>query len=54
MGKKKYLKSIESLDKRIAEHREKPRSAKSPELFHYWEKEIRKFVQEKRKKQRQL
>jgi len=34
------------------EHREKQRTAKSPELFRYWEKEISKFEKEKMKKQK--
>ena len=53
-GKTKYQKSVASLDERIAEHREKQRHAKSPELFHYWEKEIQKFEREKRKKRKWL
>lgn len=54
MGKDKYKKAIESLDRRIAEHKEKQRTARSPEAFHYWEKEISKFEREKRKKQKWL
>ena len=54
MGKKKFLKGIESLEKRIAEHKEKMDSAMSPEIFHYWEKEVQKFEQEKRKKQKKV
>ena len=53
-GKKKYKKAVESLDARIAEHMEKQSTAKNPELFHYWEKEIEKFEREKKKKQRRL
>lgn len=54
MSKAKYKKAVESLDKRIAEHREKQRTAKYPELSHYWEKEILKFEQEKKKRQKRL
>lgn len=55
MGKKKkYKKAIESLDKRIAEHREKQKNAPSGELFFYWEKEIDKFEKEKKKKEKWL
>lgn len=54
MSKKKYKKAIQSLDKRISEHRKKQKTAKSPELFHYWEKEIKKFEKEKKKKQKWL
>jgi len=54
MSKTKYKKAIKSLDKRIAEHREKQKFAKSPEQFQYWEEEIQKFKQEKRKKQKRL
>ena len=50
MSKSKYKKAVESLDKRIAEHKEKQRIAKSPEFFHYWEKEIQKFEKEKKEK----
>lgn len=52
MGKDKYKKAIESLNKRIDEHREKQLTTKNPELFHYWEKEISKFEKEKKKKQK--
>lgn len=52
--KKKYRKAISSLDKRISEHKEKQKTAKSPELFHYWEKEIQKFEREKKKKEKWL
>lgn len=52
--KKKYTKALESLEKRIAEHRQKQQTAKKPELFHYWEKEIEKFEREKKKKQKWL
>ncbi len=54
MSRSKYKKAIKSLDKRIAEHREKQRTAKGPEIFHYWEKEIQKFEKEKKKKQKWL
>jgi len=54
MGKDKYKKAVESLNKRIAEHRQKQYAAKSPELFHYWQKEISKFEREKKKKQKWL
>lgn len=70
MGKDKYRKSIkpflplqksfgklpsvDSLNKRIAEHKEKQQTAKSREFFHYWEKEIQKFEREKKKKQKWL
>lgn len=54
MGKKKYRKAMASFDKRIAEHREKQRSAESPELARYWQAEIKKFQMEKRKKQKWL
>lgn len=50
MAKDKYKKSIESFDKLIAEHREKQKMARNPELFHYYEKEILKFEREKAKK----
>lgn len=50
--KKKYKKALESLEKRIQEHRQKQHVSKSPELFHYWEKEIEKFEREKKKKQK--
>ena len=49
-----YKKAIKSFDKRIAEHREKQKCAKSIEQFHYWEEEIKKFSQEKKKKQKRL
>jgi len=52
MSKKKYKKAIESLDKRILEHKEKQKTTKNIELFGYWEKEIRKFEKEKKKKQK--
>ncbi|GEM_PF-2393637 len=52
--KKKYKKAIESLDKRIEEHRQKQRKTMSPELFHYREKEIGKFAREKKKKEKRL
>lgn len=52
MAKEKYKKAVESLERRIAEHKEKQRTGKSPELFHYWEKEIRKFEREIRKKRK--
>ena len=54
MGKSKYKKAIESLNERIAEHKEKQKTAKSPELHHYWEKEIQKFEREKKKKQKRV
>lgn len=54
MKEKKAKKSIESLNKRIAEHTEKQLSAKTPELFHYWEKEKSQFKLEKKKKQKWL
>lgn len=54
MNKGKYKKALESLNKRITEHIQKKRTAKSPELFHYWEKEIAKFEKEKKKKQKWL
>ena len=54
MSKKKYKKAIESLDKRIFEHREKQKAAKAPEMFWYWEREIEKFEKEKRKKRKWL
>lgn len=50
MSKKKYKKGIDSFDERIKEHREKQLSAPSEEIFHYFEKEIRKFESEKKKK----
>ena len=49
-GKKKYRKGVESLDKRIAEHREKIKTAKSREAIGYFEDEIREFERQKRKK----
>ncbi|HIH16053.1 MAG TPA: hypothetical protein HA252_01465 [Candidatus Diapherotrites archaeon] len=52
--KKKYRKGIASLDRRIAEHREKQCTTRNPKLFHYWEKEIEKFKREKRKKAKWL
>lgn len=52
--KKKYRKALESLEKRIAEHRKKQFTAGNLELFHYWEKEIEKFEREKKKKQKRL
>jgi len=54
MSKEKYKKAIESLNRRIAEHRQKQLTAKSPEFFHYWEKEIAKFGRERKKKQKWL
>jgi predicted nucleic acid-binding Zn-ribbon protein len=54
MSKIKYKKAIKSLDKRIAEHKEKQKFAKSQEQFHYWEEEIQKFKREKRKRQERL
>ena len=54
MSKKKYKRAIESFDRRIAEHEEKRRTAKSPELFGYWTKEIERFEREKKKKQEKL
>lgn len=53
-GKKKYKKALKSLDKRISEHKSKQKTAMSPELFHYWEKELEKFAREKKKKQKWL
>jgi len=52
MNKKKYKKAMELLEKRIMEHKEKQRTAKSHELFYYREKEICKFENEKLKKQK--
>ncbi len=54
MSKSKYKKAIKSLDKRIEEHREKQLTASYPELYGYWEKEIQKFAQEKKKRQKRL
>ncbi len=54
MSKKKYAKSVSSLDKRIAEHTEKLKATKSPELASYWKREIEKFEREKKKKQKWL
>jgi len=54
MSKKKYGKALASLDKRIAEHKEKQKHAESPELFAYWQREIEKFEKEKGKKQKRL
>lgn len=54
MSKKKCKKALESFDRRILEHKEKQKTAKSPEVFHYWEKEIQKFEKEKKKKQKWL
>lgn len=54
MSKDKYKKAIKSLDKRIEEHREKQKTARFPELRQYWEKEIRKFEEEKKKRQKWL
>lgn len=54
MSKDKYKKAIESLDKRIAEHRQKQKTSTSSGVFHYWEKEIQKFEKEKKKKQKWL
>ncbi|MFH1664402.1 MAG: hypothetical protein ABH986_06410 [archaeon] len=54
MSKKKYIKAIESFDKRILEHKEKQKTTKNTELFGYWEKEIKKFEKEKKKKQKWL
>jgi len=54
VSKKKLKKAIESFDKRISEHKEKQKTAKSSELFGYWEKEIKKFEKEKKKKQKWL
>ncbi len=54
MSKRKLKKAIESFDKRISEHKEKQKTSKNPELFSYWEKEIKKFEKEKKKKQKWL
>ena len=54
MSKKKYRKAIASFDKRISEHKEKQKAAKSQELFHYWQREVEKFKREKKKKQKWL
>jgi len=54
VSKKKYAKAISSLDKRIAEHREKLATTRSPELASYWKREIEKFEREKKKKQKWL
>ncbi len=54
MGKKKHKKGIESLDKRIEEHREKQAKTTNPDLFHYWEREIEKLEREKKKKEEKL
>ena len=59
LGKKGKLKGIQSLRKRIREHqeklsREKSKPAPNTALVEYWEKEIRKFENEIKKKQRQL
>ena len=43
MSRGRYKKAVELLGKRIGEHRFKQRMAGSPELFHYYEKEIGKF-----------
>lgn len=53
-NKKKYKKAVKSLEKRIAEHRQKQKTAMNPELSHYWEKELEKFAREKKKKQKWL
>ena len=54
MIRDKYKKSVKAFDKLIAEHREKQRIAKSPELFHYYDKEILKFEREKEKKRKRV
>jgi len=54
VSKKKYKKAIESFNKRIAEHKEKQKTAKSMEQFDYREREIQKFNREKKKKQKWL
>lgn len=54
MSKKKYKKGIESINKRIQEHKEKQRTAKSQEQHHYWGIEIKHFEREKKKKQKWL
>ncbi|MBU0661968.1 hypothetical protein KKH30_00465 [Candidatus Micrarchaeota archaeon] len=53
-GKKKYKKGIESLDRRIAEHKEKIKTAKSPGAIGYFEDEIREFERQKKKKRKRL
>ena len=52
MSRGRYKKAVESLGKRIGEHRFKQRMAGSPELFHYYEKEIGKFERERLKKKK--
>ncbi|MFH1225649.1 MAG: hypothetical protein V1676_07685 [Candidatus Diapherotrites archaeon] len=52
--KKKYRKGIESLDKRIVEHREKIKTAKSREAIGYFQDEIREFERQKMKRQKWL
>jgi len=51
MSKKSIKKGIKSLERQIGAHRKKQEVSVSPELFHYYEKEILKFEMEKKKKQ---
>ncbi|MBI3600656.1 MAG: hypothetical protein HY097_08450 [Nitrospinae bacterium] len=59
MGKKSYLKQIESLEKRIAEHlekieRERNKSIPGEKRIMYWQKEIDKFNNEIIKSEKRL
>ncbi len=55
MGRRKKLeKGIDSLEKQIEIHKEKLKTAGTPELRKYWEKEIEKFQNEIAKKKTQL
>ena len=59
MGKKKYIKQIQSFNRVISEHLEKINNEKlknnpNDKLLHYWEKEIEKFKNEIIKSEKRL
>ncbi|MEK6800551.1 MAG: hypothetical protein AABY05_01330 [Nanoarchaeota archaeon] len=55
-SKRKIEKSIESFEKRTAEHKEKIKEYEGPKdyLIDYWEKEIREFERKKTEKERKI
>ncbi len=53
MGRRKKLeKGIDSLNKKIENHKEKLKTAGNPELRKYWEKKVEKFPNEISKKKK--
>jgi len=59
LGKKKYIKQIQSFNRVISEHLEKINNEKlknnpNDKLLHYWEKEIEKFKNEIIKSEKRL